>query len=292
MAGLSVSIVAGLTKDTSSVTASGSVQHVITDKEVKSFGITDSALKNAVGKYFGQNPDDAYLHSATPWNDLYATYGWPQVQTTLRVVSATITSISSNPTIIATQKFVNNSSIEGTFNVGISQNVTNTTETNWSQSNTIDVSQSISYEVSFLGSGGGGETSMSYSYAWGQGGSQSESVTVGSSQGVSVDLKPGQAVNAQLTASKGAMNVRIVYEASLSGSTAINYGGKFKDHHFWCLDLPSVMAAAGISNNLTVTEDIQIAFYSNSQVEMTNPDGSKAQVLHAVAAVPKLMAAA
>lgn len=60
--GISISIVAGVDQAHSSVQASGSVQHVITDKERATFGITDGDLKNAVGKYFGKNPNDAYLH--------------------------------------------------------------------------------------------------------------------------------------------------------------------------------------------------------------------------------------
>jgi hypothetical protein len=291
MAGISVVVTAGLTAATSSVTATGSVQHVITDNEVNSFKIQDGPLKNAVGKAMGKNPNDAYLHSPTPWNDLYSTYGWPQVQTILVVQSATITGITSQPTIVATQKFINNSNIPGTFNVGISQNVTNTTETNWSQTNTIDVSQSINYEIGFLGTGGGGSTTMSYSYAWAQGGSQSQSVALGSSQGVSVDLQPGQAVNAQLTASKGTMNVRIVYKAYLMGATAINYNPTFNGHHFYACDIGNVMGAGGIANQLTFTEDIQIGFFSNSQVELTNPDGSQVKALPAMVGAPRLLAA-
>src|SRR5271156_1054538 len=99
--GIEVSIKAGLTAATSSVSASGSVQHVITDTEVATFGLQDGNLKNAVGKYFGQNPNDAFLHSPTPWGDLYRTYNWPQVQTVLVVDSATITGITSQPVIVA-----------------------------------------------------------------------------------------------------------------------------------------------------------------------------------------------
>lgn len=49
------------------VSASGSIQHVITGNEVNSFGLSDSALKDAVAKYFGKRPNDAYLKSPTPW---------------------------------------------------------------------------------------------------------------------------------------------------------------------------------------------------------------------------------
>ena len=200
--GISISIRAGTDKSSSSVNASGTVQHVITDTERKTFGIQDAGLKSAVEKYFGKKPNDAYLHSSTPWGDLYKKYNWPQVQTVLSVQSATVTEITSEPTIVATQNFDNQSSVPATFNVGISQQVENTTESNWSETDTISVEQKFSYDVSFLGAGGGGETTLSYSHTWGQGGSESQSITVGTDAGVSVELQPGERVSSQLTASR------------------------------------------------------------------------------------------
>jgi hypothetical protein len=271
--GISISIRAGANAATSSVDASGSVQHIITDTEVGTFGIQDGNLKNAVGKYFGKNPNDAYLHSPTPWNDLYKTYNWPQIETVLVVQSATITGITSEPVIVATKTFSNNSSRKATFNASISDQVNNTTESNWSQTNTISVEQKFKYNVSFLGAGGGGETTMSYSHSWGQGGSESKSITVGSDAGVSVELAPGESVEAQLTASRGVMKVRIVYKAYLTGLTAINYNPKFKDHHFWALDINGVMGAGGLSTIREFTEDIEIGYYSNSKIELKDPTG-------------------
>lgn len=264
--GIEISIRAGLDAATSSVNASGSVQHIITDKERTTFGIQDGDLKNAVGKYFGKNPNDAYLHSPTPWNDLYKTYGWEQVQTVLVVKSATITGITSEPVMIATRNFTNNSSKRATFDAAISDQVTNTTESNWSQTDTIEVGQKFTYNVSFLGAGGGGETSMSYSHAWGQGGSESQSITVGSQSGVHIDLDPGESVEAQLTASRGVMKVRIVFQAHLIGSTAINYNPTFKDHHFWALGINGVMQAGGLIATRDYTEDMEIGYYSNSKI--------------------------
>jgi len=100
--GIDISIKAGSDAATSSVSASGSEQHIITDKERTTFGIQDEGLKDAVDKYFGKRPNDAYLHSPTPWDDLYKTYGWPEVQTVLVVQSATIREITSEPVIVAT----------------------------------------------------------------------------------------------------------------------------------------------------------------------------------------------
>ena len=106
--GITISVKTGLDAQSSSVTASGSVQHIITDAERGTFGVNDGDLKNAVGKYFGQAPDDAFLRSDTPWGDLYRTYGWPQVQTVLVVQSATITGITSVPSVVA-QNILRNS---------------------------------------------------------------------------------------------------------------------------------------------------------------------------------------
>jgi hypothetical protein len=253
------------------------VEHVITDTEVNSFGIQDGPLKNAIGKYFGKNPNDAYLHSDTPWGDLYKTYNWPQVQTVLVVESATITGITSEPTIVASQVFSNDSSVKGTFNVGISQQVADTTSNTWSKTDTITVGQKFTYKVSFLGTGGGGETSLSYAHTWGESKTETLAVTVGTTSGVSVTLDPGQSVTAQLTASRGVMKVRMVYKAYLTGDTAINYNPTYRDHHFWALDIGGVMAAGGIQNIQRVTEDIEIGFYSNSKILLLNATGNVTQ---------------
>ncbi len=271
--GIEISIKAGADASTSSVSASGSVQHIITDKERKTFGIQDSGLKSAVEKYFGKKPNDAYLHSPTPWDDLYKTYGWDEVQTILDVKSAKITGITSEPVIVATKKFVNSSTKKATFDASISDQVTNTTESNWSQTDTIEVGQKFTYNVSFLGAGGGGETSMSYSHSWGQGGSESKSITVGSSSGVSVELGPGESVEAVLTASRGVMKVRIVYLAHLAGDTAVNYNPTYEGHHFWALPITGVMCSASLSSTREFTEDIEIGYYSNAKIELRDPAG-------------------
>jgi hypothetical protein len=284
--GIDIDIRAGLTTGTSNASASGSEQHIITDTEVSSFKISDGALKDAVGKYFGKNPNDAYLHSDTPWGDLYKTYGWPQVQTVLVVQSATITGITSEPVIVAQQSFKNTSSVKGTFNVGISQTVTDTATSSWTKTDTVTVGQKFTYKISFLGSGGGGETSLTYSHSWGETTTESKAITVGTTSGVSVALDPGQAVNAVLTASRGVMKVRLVYRASLIGDAAINYNPTYKDHHFWALDIGGVMNAGGIVNSQTFTEDIEIGFYANSQVELRDPTTNEKRAVFSSAMRP------
>ena len=269
--GLNVQIKAGPTPQTSSVSVTGTVSHVITDSERQQFGINDGALKNAVGKYFGKNPNDAYVRSPTPWNDLYRTYGWDQVTTVLTVTSSSILEVSSQPSIVAQKSFVNNSPYNAKFNTAIQDSVTNTVETSWSQTFGFSFEQTFKYEVGFLGTGGGGETKFGFNAQFGSGGSQSTAIQVGSSSSVDVELGPKQAVEAILTATRSVLKARITYTAYLTGLAAVNYNPTFKDHHFWALDIGGVMRAGGLSNSRQITEDIVIGYYSNGKVLLQKP---------------------
>lgn len=264
--GFDIQIVAGKDARSSSVKVSGSISELITDADRSAFGLNDSQLKTAVGKYFGKKPNDAYVKSKTPWGDLYSTYNWKQVYRNVRVHSAKIVSVTSKPTVLSKKTLRNSSNVGGTFGASVSESVSNTTESNWSQEDSFSVGQSFSYDVSFLGSGGGGETSMEYTHTWGQGGSESQSITVGSEQSVSVYLDPGQEVTAELNASRGSLKIQIVYEVYLSGTTAVNYSGKYKGHHFWDFSINSVMRSGGIKNSYLVTETIEVGYYSNGEV--------------------------
>ncbi|KAJ7530853.1 hypothetical protein O6H91_14G021700 [Diphasiastrum complanatum] len=236
-------------------------------KFMKSFGIGDYALKNAVQAYFGRWPNDAYLKSPTPWNDLYKRFGWSQVQTVLVVQSSTITEEGSQPVMLSYQNFVNNDSQEATFTASMSAQRSNSVSTGWSNSHTIKFDQKINYSIAF-GAKVGGESSLSYQYAFGESGSESVTTTLSSGSGVTVKVPPHQTKHAILTASNGYMKVRIVYEAHLTGVTAINYNPTYQGHHFWALDIGGVMTSGSITNKFTITEDIVLDYYSNSTLEV------------------------
>jgi hypothetical protein len=266
--GINISItVDGSDNHKSIAQVSGSVQNIISDKERSTFKLNDDQLKAAIEAYFGKKPNDAYLHSPTPWDDLYKRYNWSQVTTVLVAEKAEILGITSEPVIVKSQEFINRSSNkDATYNVSIHESVENTTSSNWSTGGELTIGQSFEYGVKFLGAGG--ETSMSYTQSWGIGGEHSKSVTVGSEAGIEVNLKPGEGVIAELTASRGVMKVRVTYRAYLIGVTAINYNPKYKDHHFWALNINSVMQSKSISNSIISTEDIEIGYYSNSRIEL------------------------
>ena len=279
---MNVDVVAGADLASSTVRVSGSFQHIITDAERTTFSLSDKQLKEAVDKYFGKKPNDAYLHSPTPWGDLYKSYSWEQVSTNVIPEWGQILSLTSKPTIVKSAEFKNSSSVPATFNVAISDEVTDTTSTNWSNGGEFSFSQTINYEVKFLGAGGGGESSMSYTKSWDKGGEKSTSVTVGSNSSVSVTLNPGQAVESVLSASRGVMKVRVQYSTYLSGRTAVNYNPTYKGHHFYGLPINSVMASAGISNSKLSTEDIEIDYFSNSILEVKDVNDGSVLASHSV----------
>ncbi len=267
--GIDIQIVAGRDKHSSSVQATGSIQHIISDQERLTFKLSDSQLKDAVKSYFGKKPNDAYLHGSTPWHDLYTRYSWPQVQTVLVVEKAEILSITSEPSVVKTQTFSNNSSKSAEFDVSISESVSNTVSSSWSTGGTLTIGQKFTYGVNFIEEAKG-ETSISYSQSWGVGGQKSKTVTIGSSSGVKVKLEPNESVIAQLSASRGVMKIRITYRAYLIGRTAINYKSPYKGHHFWGLPIRSVSRAGGCPGSITSTETIEVGYYSNSKIELNN----------------------
>lgn len=261
-----VSIVAGKDKTSSRVTVTGKVQHAITDEERVTFRLGDEQLKKAVESYFGKGPNDAYLHSPTPWGDLYKKNSWPQVQTVLVPTNAEILEITSQPLILKTQTFENQSEEAATFNVSVTDTVSETVASNWTTGGSLSIGQKFEYGVEFLGVGGKADTRLSYSQSWGIGGEKSKSVTVGSTAGLEVELEPGESVVAELSASRGVMKVQFQYNAYIIGDTAVNFNPRRRGHHFWAFDIGAVMSSAGIPNSNESTEHIEIGYYSNGKI--------------------------
>lgn len=269
MSGLVINIKAGATVGESSVNATGTVVNVIADSERASFGIgSDADLKQAIGKYLGKVPDNAYLHSPTPpWGDLYKKHGWNQVQRVLQPIKAQILGIKTKPTILSTNTLTNESNKTAMYTTKISEQVTDTVSIEWSNSSKLSVGLMISYGFKFLGTGIEGEVSFGFEQTWGNGRTETKQMTAGMETGVTVELKPRESVIAELSASSGKMHVRITYEAHLIGRTIAYYNNGHKGFHTWAPDIGAVL---GGSNKVQVVEDIEVGYYSNATVKLRN----------------------
>ncbi|TLQ47652.1 follicular epithelium yolk protein subunit [Streptomyces marianii] len=258
-------VTAGEDEAESIVNAIGEQKHVITDSERDGFGWPWGSITDACAKHMGRRPNGAWIRNPTD-HDLYNTYGWQQTTTVLKAVKAEILGINSKPTTVKTATFRNNSSVGGTFNVSIWEEVSNTVSNTWSSTNSFSLEQSISYEIGFLGTGGGGETSMSYTHSWGQSKTESQTVTLGSETGVEVYLEPGQAVKSTLVATRGTMEVKVTYSATVEGRTAMNYNPRHNGHHFWSTGTNTILQAGGLNRSKSFTENLEIGYYSNAEI--------------------------
>ncbi|HEV7229146.1 hypothetical protein [Brevundimonas sp.] len=257
---------------TSSIEASGSESFIINDEAITHFGLDVASLKKAVGKEMGKDPSDAYLKSPTPWGDLYKKDHLDQVTVVREVASARIIDLDMRPSMISSTIFENNSAHVAKVNCKITDSVTNTVESNWSKTNTLGVTQTVKYNISFLGAGGGGSTAFSYSHEWSKGGSESQSTTVGSESGAEVELDPGEKVKAILTASKGKLRIEVIYRTYLTGIVVANYSKKFNEHHFYYPHIQNVMRAANLEYEYFTTEVIEVGYYAESHVNVVDPD--------------------
>ncbi|XP_059047957.1 spherulin-2A-like [Achroia grisella] len=265
-ANIKVNVVASDNEAEREVKFSGRNTAIISDKERNTFQLSDNNLKDAVRAFFGQRPDDAFLRSPTPWGDLYQTYGWPQVTRTLTPRRARVLQVSSNPSIVLRQHFENNSTSSGTFKAQIKQEVKNTVTSTWQKGGELSIGQDIEYGFDIKVLSVGGKTSFSYTSKWGESVSRSETVTVGSESRVEIHLEPGQKVIAELYATRGTMQIQVDYDATLSGSTAVNYSKKYNGHHFWALNINSVMRAGGLKSFAESHEVINLGYYSDSNI--------------------------
>ncbi|KAJ2943205.1 hypothetical protein O0L34_g18918 [Tuta absoluta] len=269
-ASIHVNLRTGADQNIAEVEILGSSVEILPDGERDVWKLNDGQLKDATAAYSGRRPDDVYLKSPTPWGDLYRRKNWRQVQRTLVPRNARILGIRSEPVIVTTREFTNNSSAKATFNAGINQAVDETVSSTWNRGGNLQVAQEIYYKVDFGVGEIGGTTTYAFSSSWGQETSKSQSVTVGSSTGVQVLLEPGQAVVAVLTATRGTMEVEVDYRAKLSGIVVCNYEDPFKGHFFWAYDVNACLSAAGHPRSIDSTETLRIGFYADARVVVSD----------------------
>ncbi|XP_048000127.1 spherulin-2A-like [Leguminivora glycinivorella] len=252
----------------------GDTKDIISDAERSTFRIEDNQLKDAINKYTQGRPDDAYVKSPTPWNDLYKVYGWSEVRRTLKVRSARVLNKRSEPQILSTKKFHNGSPRPATYVGDVSQFEDNTITHKWTKAGSLSIGQKINYNVN-LGVGSvGGATSFAFKSTFGEESVNTVTTKLGSKSSISITLQPGQSAVAVLTANKGSMDVEVEYEASLEGAVATNFGKTHKGHHFWSFDINGVLEAGGLPKTVVWKEVLNIGFYANESVTAHDGNGN------------------
>lgn len=260
-----VNVTANRDVATSVVQAVGEVVRVVTPADAAAFKVNPTQLRDAFSKYHSSVCKAAYLRDPTGRTENFAYYKEPEVQMFLRPTASRILGITSEPVIVKTATFLNESGVDATFHVGISDQVEESVTSTWSTGGELSIEQAFEYKVDMLGVNVGGTTTISYTQQWGVGGEHSTRTTVGSDSAVDVVLKPGQGVIAELTATRGVMQVQIDYNAFLYGR-AISYETNKTGSVIWRSPISNVMAGNNIPNSITSTETLKVGYYSNSTV--------------------------
>lgn len=265
-----ISVTVGNSESELQVNHTGYDINVIDDKTVDLFKINTGNLKSAIKEQLGGKPNKVYLKSPTPWEDLYKRYEWEQVKRITTIESARLKTSDVKSFTVLSHDFENPSSYDIKINAGLSQAVENTVSTSWSKEKEVTFGQSFDYDLNVIFAKVSGTTEFSFTSSWAKTEEKSESVTIGTTSGFEMELKPGQAVTAELSASRRTLEIEVVYIITLRGNVAVNYKKSYKGHHFYFPSIESVLKSGGLPREVRVLETIKLGLYTDSSLRVYN----------------------
>lgn len=261
-----------------SLSSCGKFEHVISDSEAVLFGVTPDNLKGAINNYFGKTPNDVFLRSPTPWDDLYKRFSWPEVKLRFEVDGPLkIDSFDVDRTVLIEKKITNDTQSKKTFDVEMEQvGYDIIWPTGWiSEDENLGFNDSpngwnnisfINYLVTFPTLNiQEGNPLLKTRILVDEGKARCKNAKIKCSR--KVELEPGQTVNARLYLDFIKAKVLFPFKSSLSGYVAVNYDPVYKDHHFWGLPIKEIMQYNGICNNLKTTMVLELSYNARPTIE-------------------------
>lgn len=261
----------------------------VSDTEVASFGVTGEKLTNAVAGSFGATPSAAWLRYPTDSDREFQARNWTQTVRRLTVKGADVVGLASEPVVLASQAFPNQSSDTQPHRADLTAAVTQSVRSTWTGISALTVNHEIGYAVSFAGVGPA-SSPMAVSQVWGDGGPFETTHTFDSSSVVTMNVPPGKTYRAELRATRFTLDLRVVHEASLAGEVAYRFEvppqrpfGPPETTRFFTSPTARVMEGGGlpycrIANSLLVTHDIRVVFSSAPDMDVRDiTDGGAGQ---------------
>lgn len=246
---------------------SGQLVRGTTPADQSAFRIPDATIKQLIGKGFGgRQPNDIFFKDPTSWGNKFAEYGWTPLTTTLRPVSFTLLGQNQKSTVLVTDSFTNNSPTVSTWNVSLTKQVENTNSSTWSKENSFGVDVSATAGINIEIFEASTTISTSFSHTWGQSQTTSETTTIGTTSGFSVEVQPGQTRSAILKATLGTYTLRVDYDAVLSGGVFANYNPTANGHHFWYIPIGNILYDGNLTNRVRTSQNIETNKYFDGQI--------------------------
>ncbi|KAJ0170575.1 hypothetical protein K1T71_013946 [Dendrolimus kikuchii] len=241
---------------------SGHEEYDATKNDLKLFNVNDEKLKKGVGVIFGREPDIVRCIKPAMWyrEEMYDKYNWRPSTKMITIKSVQLKSLTKRPIIVSKQKFENNSKATVTVNTGLSHTVQNTLRTSWSSDHEVSFEQAFEYNINLFVAKLQGTTKVGYKTNWGSRDEKSESVTIGTTNGAEIELKPGQAVTAILSANTIDLEAEVTYVMSLRHGLVAMYHKKYKNHSIWYLHIAKVLERGGFDNEITVKATMKFGY--------------------------------
>ncbi|GAA2390407.1 hypothetical protein [Dactylosporangium salmoneum] len=240
--GIELSIVAGLCYASSSVNATGVDRHATSPEEVELFGLGGDALAEAVAACLGRAPDRVQLDGL-----LHGTHGWTPVATTIRVASASVTGVGSEPVARP---------------IGEGATMTATTAHLWSPIGGMVAAEALRYDIEAPDG-----QRLTYEHHWGADTVESATVPLA-----------GAAPGDELLALRMDLGVRVVYDAYLSGDVAVVFRDGHEGHRVWGVDIGTIMAAGALPNGRNFAENLSVRYLAGARVVHAGPGGTLSTV--------------
>lgn len=267
---INVNVECGRNASDIKVTDSGVDVKIVGYEELKQFQVSEDQLKQYMKELFGQTPTKVYLTGPSPHCNLYAVYPFNkcQLKRILRVKSAEVMEITSEPAIVHSQDFENTSSNKIKVNTGISQSLETSITTSWSQSTGTEDSREVECGLDIKFFSISGSRTYSYTSNFGQSIEKTEKVTVGFTNSMETELNPGQACAVVLTANRGYINIKVTYVAYLYGDVTMYFSNKLNGDNYLTTSVDNALESIGKVNEKKFVEIIKIGFYTNASLKV------------------------
>lgn len=276
---IKISIEAELDQENCTVRLEGTEERPLTSEDFRTLGFTMLDLKKSVQAIYGRSPNDLYFDLPGGEHKLYEHPDWHWNPVTLLFKPKSWRIVDFNSELNGNvNSLFDNSKGKGTnsFELNLHEEKSTTVENSSFNSNSISISQSISYGVEFKGVGNiGGETQISYTSEWGSSHTQSENVTVGKSITATIEVPPGTIQKAILQVYKNQLVVEVDYEVFIRGVFACNYKNKMNGHHFYPFLATTVLKNLGIPGVINITEQITINYWMDGFIKVVDPTTNK-----------------
>lgn len=259
------------------VNFTGADKKKISDKDVKTFNITDDNLKNGTKVELGEKPKDVFLKDPTAYGNLYRKFKWQEVRRIIKVKSVVIQDIINENVLLTVHGHINNTTRKLKIPIKLLENVENSLKSSWSKNGFPD--EEIYYEtrVDFFNL-----YHNVFENKWRSESLKLATLPFGLQSAGHINVKPGRTVTMKLRAKRTLLLLRITYTAYLTGSIIVNYPHLLGKYHFYAPSVSNIMKAANISNNIITTEVMELKCHTDPVLDVFDKtSGEKVPIVFA-----------